>query len=90
MTQAMSDAGHLQALRPLRVLEELSSHISETAPIVLHDLHDQIRPWEKSIPPNASSEYARDYWQRSVLLLDILSQRGNLREQMLATIRLQF
>src|SRR5262245_26569525 len=30
------------------------------------------------------NEYARDFWQRSILFLDILRQRGNRREEMLA------
>ena len=32
----------------------------------------------------AFNEYARDFWQRSFLFLDILRQRGNQRENMLA------
>jgi hypothetical protein len=34
--------------------------------------------------PTALNEYARDVWQRSVLFLDILRQRGNKREEMIA------
>ena len=30
------------------------------------------------------NEYARDFWQRSILFLDILRQRGNQREEMMA------
>ena len=40
--------------------------------------------WEKSVPPNAFSEYVRDFWQRSVLFLDILRERGNQHQEMLA------
>jgi hypothetical protein len=36
------------------------------------------------LAPTAFNEYARDFWQRSVLFLDILRQRGNQREEMLA------
>jgi len=35
------------------------------------------------LAPTAFNEYARDFWQRSVLFLDILRQRGNQREEML-------
>src|SRR5262249_45678779 len=34
--------------------------------------------------PAALNEYALDFWQRSLLFLDILRQRGNAREEMLA------
>ena len=34
--------------------------------------------------PTAFNEYARDFWERSVLFLDILRERGNQREGMLA------
>jgi Protein of unknown function (DUF3141) len=33
--------------------------------------------------PAALNEYALDFWQRSLLFLDILRQRGNAREEML-------
>ena len=36
------------------------------------------------LAPTAFNEYVRDFWQRSVLFLDILRQRGNQREEMLA------
>ena len=36
-----------------------------------------MRFWKNSVPPNAFSEYVRDFWQRSVLFLDILRERGN-------------
>jgi pimeloyl-ACP methyl ester carboxylesterase len=80
----MTDTSSLQALRPSRVLEELSSQIGERAPTALHDIHAHVRAWEKSIPPSAFGEYARDFWQRSVLFLDILRQRGNQHEEMVA------
>ena len=34
--------------------------------------------------PTAFNEYVRDFWERSVLFVDILRQRGNQREDMLA------
>jgi hypothetical protein len=84
MTQAMTDGSPLQVLRPPRVLEELSSEIREAAPTGLNKLNEHMRVWEKSVPSTAFSEYARDFWQRSVLFLDILRQRGNQHEEMLA------
>jgi pimeloyl-ACP methyl ester carboxylesterase len=64
------------------VLEELSNRISELAPTAF-DQH--LRDfWQKSVPSTAFSQYACDFWQRSILFLDILRQRGNQREQMLA------
>ena len=84
MTQAMTDGSPLQVLRPPRVLEELSSEIREAAPTGLNKLNEHMRVWEKSVPSTAFGEYARDFLQRSVLFLDILRQRGNQHEEMLA------
>ena len=56
-------------LIPPRVIEELSSQISEKASTALNE---QVRFWERSVPPTAFREYVRDFWQRSVLYLDIL------------------
>jgi pimeloyl-ACP methyl ester carboxylesterase len=36
------------------------------------------------LAPTAFHEYVRDFWQRSILFLDVLRQRGNQREEMLA------
>ena len=36
------------------------------------------------LTPDALNEYARDFWQRSILFLDILRRRGNQREEMMA------
>src|SRR3974390_3330591 len=80
----MTDTSSLQVLRPSRVLEELSSQIGERAPTALHDIDAHVRAWEKSIPPSAIGEYARDFWQRSVLFMDILRERGNGHEEMMA------
>ena len=51
-----------------------------TAPKMLEELSGQIG----KLAPTAFNEYVRDFWQRSVLFLDILRQRGNQREDMLA------
>ena len=80
----MTDASSLQALRPPRVLEEFSSEIGQRAPTALHDINAHVRAWENFVPPSAISDYARDFWQRSVLYLDILRQRGNQHEEMAA------
>src|SRR4029077_11044611 len=37
-----------------------------------------------TLGPTALNEYALDFWQRSILFLDILRQRGDAREGMLA------
>src|SRR5262252_2683661 len=37
-----------------------------------------------TLVPSALNEYASDFWQRSVLFLDILRRRGNQREEMIA------
>ena len=47
-------------------------------------INEHVRIWEKSVPPNAFSEYVRDFWQRSVLFLDTLRERGNQHQEMLA------
>jgi pimeloyl-ACP methyl ester carboxylesterase len=79
----MTDASSLQSLRPPRVVEEFSSQIGQTAPAALHEISAHARAWEKSIPPSAVGDYARDFWQRSVLFLDILRERGNAHEEMI-------
>jgi len=71
----------LQVLTPPRVVEEVSGRISEAAPTALNEY---ARVWQASVPPSAFNDYARDFWQRSVLFLDILRQRGNQHEEMLA------
>lgn len=77
----MAQADPLQVLTPPRVIEEVSGRISEAAPTALNEY---ARVWQASVPPSAFNDYARDFWQRSVLFLDILRQRGNQREEMLA------
>jgi pimeloyl-ACP methyl ester carboxylesterase len=49
-----------------------------TPPKMLEELSGQIG----KLAPTAFNEYVRDFWQRSVLFLDILRQRGNQREEM--------
>jgi pimeloyl-ACP methyl ester carboxylesterase len=51
-----------------------------TPPKMFEELSGQIG----KLAPAAFDEYVRDCWQRSVLFLDILRQRGNQREEMLA------
>ena len=51
-----------------------------TPPRMFEELSGQIG----KLAPAAFDEYVRDFWQRSVLFLDILRQRGNQREEMLA------
>ena len=63
------------------MLDELSGRVSQVAPAAINE---HVRIWEKSVPPNAFSEYVRDFWQRSVLFLDILRERGNQHQEMLA------
>src|SRR4029453_18323282 len=49
-------------------------------PRILEELSGQIG----KLAPIAFHEYVRDFLQRSILFLDILRQRGNQREEMLA------
>jgi pimeloyl-ACP methyl ester carboxylesterase len=83
MAQAINATTPLQPPTPSRVLDELSGKIGEMAPIALNRLDE----WSGQIgkmAPTAFNEYVRDVWERSVLFLDILRQRGNQREGMLA------
>ena len=84
MAQAVTGAIPLQAPTPPRVLEELSGRIEQLAPTALNKLEDYARQSGRMVPPTAFNEYVRDFWERSVLFLDILRQRGNQREEMLA------
>ena len=81
MTEALAATGPLEALRPPRALEELSGRIDQVAPSALHQYG---LLWDKSVPENAFNVYVRDFWQRSILFMDILRQRGNQHEEMLA------
>src|SRR5271166_634794 len=73
----------LQAPTPPRVIEGLSGKMDELAPSALNKLEELSGPFGK-LAPTAFNEYVLDFWQRSVLFLDILRQRGNQREEMLA------
>ena len=81
MTEILAAASPLETLRPPRALEELSGRIDQVAPTALHQY---ARLWDKSVPEDAFNVYVRDSWQRSILFLDILRQRGNQHEEMLA------
>ena len=81
MAQAVTAPFSLQDPTPPRMIEELSGRIGKLAPTpLLDELSSQIG----RLAPTAFNEYVRDFWQRSVLFLDILRQRGNQREEMLA------
>ena len=83
MAQALTAMIPLQAPTPPRPLEELSDRIGKLAPAALNTLGELSGQIGK-LAPTAFNEYALDFWQRSVLFLDILRQRGNQREEMLA------
>jgi pimeloyl-ACP methyl ester carboxylesterase len=83
MGQAISAAIPLQAPTPSRVLDELSGQIGKMAPTALNKLDDLSGQFGK-MAPAAFNEYVRDFWERTVLFADILRQRGNQREEMLA------
>src|SRR5271165_4172732 len=72
-----------QPLTPPRVLEELSGRIEALAPTAL-DKVDELSAQIGKLAPAAFNEYVRDFWQRSVLFLDILRQRGNQHDEMAA------
>src|SRR5262245_30893670 len=73
----------LEVLTPPRPLEELSGRIGNLAPTALNTI-DELSGQIGKLAPTPLNEYVRDFWQRSVLFLDILRQRGNQREEMLA------
>jgi pimeloyl-ACP methyl ester carboxylesterase len=83
MAEAVTTSSSLQALTPPRAVEELSRRVGELAPTALNKL-DELSGQIGKMAPTAFNEYARDFWQRSILFLDILRQRGNQREGMLA------
>ncbi|HSF58504.1 MAG TPA: DUF3141 domain-containing protein [Candidatus Binatia bacterium] len=64
-----------------RPVEEISYHIGKLAPSP--QMLDKFSSQIGSLAPTALNEYARDFWQRSVLFMDILRQRGNQHEEML-------
>jgi pimeloyl-ACP methyl ester carboxylesterase len=83
VAQAITATIPLQDLTPPRPLEELSGRIGELAPVALNTL-EELSGRIGKLAPSAFNEYARDFWQRSVLFLDILRQRGNQHQEMLA------
>ena len=83
MAQAVPAAIPLQVPTPPRVLEGLSGEMDKLARTAFNQLAGLSGQIGK-LAPTAFNEYVRDYWQRSVLFLDILRQRGNQREEMLA------
>ena len=83
MAQAITTTTPLEALTPPRALDELSGRIGNLAPTALNTI-DELSGQIGKLGPAALNEYVRDFWQRSVLFLDILRQRGNQREEMLA------
>ena len=81
MAQALTAAIPLQPPEPPRGLDELSRRVSTQLPTAyLEELSSQIG----KMAPTTFDEYVRDFWERSILFLDILRQRGNQREGMLA------
>ena len=83
MTHAITAAIAVQAPTPPRVLDELSGQIGKMAPTALNKL-DELSGQFGKMAPTAFNEYVRDFWERTVLFVDILRQRGNQREEMLA------
>ncbi len=83
MDQAVPAAMPIQVPPPPRVLEGLTGEIDKLAPTALNDVEGLAGQIGK-LAPTALNEYVRDFWQRSVLFLDILRERGNQRERMLA------
>jgi len=83
VAQAITAATPLEVLMPPRPLEELSGRIGKLAPTALNTI-DELSGQIGKLAPTPLNEYMRDFWQRSVLFLDILRQRGNQREEMLA------
>jgi hypothetical protein len=82
MAQTVTASIPLHDLPPPRVLEELSSQIGSKASTAINELSEHARAWEKSVPSSAFGDYLRDSWQRSVLFMDILRQRGNQHNEM--------
>ena len=81
MVQAVTPTIPPQVLTPPRMLEGFSGRIGKLAPSP--EMLDKLSGLIGNLAPTAFNEYARDFWQRSVLFLDILRQRGNQHEEML-------
>ena len=78
MAQAITGAIPLQEPTPPRVLDELSGRLGKMAPTALNKL-EELSSQIGQMAPTPFNEYVRDFWERSVLFLDILRQRGNQR-----------
>ena len=83
MAQSVPAAIPLQVPTPPRALEGLSGKMDRLAPTVLNQF-EELSGQIGKLAPTTFDEYVRDFWQRSVLFLDILRERGNQRERMLA------
>jgi len=81
VVQAVTPTIPPQVLTPPRMLEGFSGRIGKLAPSP--EMLDKLSGLIGNLAPTAFNEYARDFWQRSVLFLDILRQRGNQHEEML-------
>ncbi|PWT84313.1 MAG: hypothetical protein C5B58_04905 [Acidobacteria bacterium] len=82
MTQAVPSVTPLQALTPPRGLDDLSGKIEKFVPSP--GMLDQWSAQIGKLAPAAFNEYVRDFWQRSVLFLDVLRRRGNQHDEMAA------
>ena len=83
MAQSVPAAIPLQVPTPPRALEGLSGKMDRLTPTVLNQF-EELSGQIGKLAPTTFDEYVRDFWQRSVLFLDILRERGNQRERMLA------
>ena len=83
MAQSVPAAIPLPVPTPPRALEGLSGKMDRLAPTVLNQF-EELSGQIGKLAPTTFDEYVRDFWQRSVLFLDILRERGNQRERMLA------
>lgn len=81
MAHAITGALPAADLMPSRIVEEVSGRIGSFDPAAFFNI-----PTHEIdiVSPTALAEYVLDFWQRSALFLDILRQRGNQREEMLA------
>ena len=83
MPQSVPAMIPLQVATPPRALEVLSAKMDRLAPTVLNQF-EELSGQIGKLAPTTFDEYLRDFWQRSVLFLDIMRERGNQRERMLA------
>jgi hypothetical protein len=83
MGQAITAAIPVPAPAASRVLDELSGKIGKIGPTALNKF-DELSGHLGKMAPAAFNEYVRDFCERTLLFLDILRQRGNQREGILA------